>query len=206
MEKTKVMKVMNIKNNINNIWKYVWFEFTGKNAPLYGKKFGFSRNNDVIKCRNFTAVTLLLEHLFTNQTENPPVGYYEVLSTFYKILDINMNKRITEKSNITDGIVSYINCHYNKAKLSVPELCDYFNVSHSYLCRIFKNAKKCSIKNYIIKVRINEACKLLETSSLTIKEIASSVGYSDDIHFMKIFKKYTGKTPSEYSKHTTDLS
>ena len=179
-------------------WKYVWFEMLGEMSQVYGEKMGFSDETNVKRCRSFEKNGLLLEKIFTDRAKNKAIGYYDVLSVFYKVLDANVRK--TENQSTVDGVIDYINCHFSRTDLDVPEICYKFNISHSYLCRIFKNAIGGTVKNYITRVRINEACRLLETSDSGIKEIADLVGFSDSIHFMKVFKKITEKTPTEYRK------
>ena len=51
---------------------------------------------------------------------------------------------------------------------------------------------------YLRKLRMERALELLETSLLSIKEIAAKVGYNDSSHFMREFKKSYGSTPSQY--------
>lgn len=55
-----------------------------------------------------------------------------------------------------------------------------------------------SFLDYLTNVRIEEAIRLLNGQSDTIKEVAAKVGYKDIKQFRMVFKKYTGLTPSEY--------
>ena len=50
-----------------------------------------------------------------------------------------------------------------------------------------------------------DACLLLETTRLTVDEIAQRVGYQDRANFTRAFKKLTGKTPSEYRDWVASL-
>ncbi len=186
----------------DNPWEYVWFSFVGSNADLYGKKLGFDSENYLIKCKDFPHVEVILKRLFDKKLNNNSLGYYDILSGFYKILNIHIQENThIGKTELSESVINYVNCHYNKPELSLPELCSYFNISHPSLCRMFREENGCSVKSYIIKTRINEAAKLLINTNLNIKDIAFSVGYSDDIQFMKMFKKEKGLTPSEYRKN-----
>ncbi len=187
-------------------WKYAWFNLEGESAVFYGETLGFSQENPVGKCKNFNNVCLLLEHIFTKKTNQIPVGYYDVLSCFFKIMDYNTRGNNTENINLPEAIADYVKGSYNKIDLTVASICDYFNISHSYLCRIFKETHNCSVKNYIVRVRMNEACRLLESTTLGVKEIAFSVGFADHIHFMKTFKAHTQKTPTEYRRNIASAS
>ncbi|WP_309245234.1 helix-turn-helix domain-containing protein [Clostridium estertheticum] len=53
-------------------------------------------------------------------------------------------------------------------------------------------------QEYLIKYRVNKACKLLSNKDLTISEISRSVGYDDPLGFSKIFKQIKGVSPKSY--------
>lgn len=85
--------------------------------------------------------------------------------------------------------------------LNLKELSQSLNVHPSYLSREFsKYFDDLSFGNYIRKLRIEKAIHLLHESKHTLAEIAYLTGFSDQSHFNRIFKKHTGKNPSEYRK------
>jgi len=63
---------------------------------------------------------------------------------------------------------------------------------------LFKQVTGISFKEYLNKVRIEEAKSLLEHTDYSIMEIAVACGYSDQSYFTKVFKKATGITPKQY--------
>ena len=64
----------------------------------------------------------------------------------------------------------------------------------------FKAETGTTPSKYIINLRMRMAIELLETSSLSIKEISAMVGYSNFNFFTRIFKSFTGKSPTQYRK------
>lgn len=85
--------------------------------------------------------------------------------------------------------------------LSLKELSESLNVHPSYLSREFsKYFDDLSFGDYIRKLRIEKAIILLDDPNHTLSEIAYLTGFSDQSHFNRIFKKFTGKIPSEYRK------
>lgn len=85
--------------------------------------------------------------------------------------------------------------------LSLKELSESLNVHPSYLSREFsKYFDDLSFGDYIRKLRIEKAIVLLDDPKHTLSEIAYLTGFSDQSHFNRIFKKFTGKIPSEYRK------
>jgi AraC-like DNA-binding protein len=85
--------------------------------------------------------------------------------------------------------------------LSLKELSESLHVHPSYLSREFSMYfDDLSFGDYIRKMRIEKAIVLLHDQKNTLAEIAYLTGFSDQSHFNRIFKKYTGKNPSEYRK------
>jgi AraC-like DNA-binding protein len=85
--------------------------------------------------------------------------------------------------------------------LSLKEVSENLKVHPSYLSREFsKYFDDLSFGDYIRKLRIEKAMQLIDTSKHSLAEVAYLTGFSDQSHFNRIFKKYTGKNPSEYRK------
>lgn len=79
------------------------------------------------------------------------------------------------------------------------------NAMESRTCYVekFKQLFKMTPFEYLRKLRVNQAIKLLTTTSKSVAEIAQSCGFSDSAHVIKIFKEDTGLTPSKYRKAAT---
>ena len=75
----------------------------------------------------------------------------------------------------------------------------YIILDHDYSNKIKVITSECPYK-YQLKIRINRAIEMLENTPITISDCAESVGFSDPAHFSKIFKQYTGHTPTYYKK------
>ena len=82
--------------------------------------------------------------------------------------------------------------------ISVNSLAKYIGINRKYLCTIFKNILGQTPIEYIIKTRMDKACHFLTNHNLSIAEVSTSVGYSDQFVFSKQFKKIIGQTPSYY--------
>ncbi|MDR1641098.1 MAG: helix-turn-helix transcriptional regulator [Clostridiales bacterium] len=70
----------------------------------------------------------------------------------------------------------------------------------SYLCKHFKSETGKTISEYVNEVKIEECCLLLETTDLSLREIAVQLGYSSQFYLSSTFKKVTGGTPMLYRK------
>lgn len=85
--------------------------------------------------------------------------------------------------------------------LSLKEISKNLEVHPSYLSREFsKYFEDLTFGEYIRKLRIEKATQLMHSPKYALTEIAYLTGFSDQSHFARIFKKYTGKSPSAYRK------
>lgn len=83
-------------------------------------------------------------------------------------------------------------------KISAKDLCFHFNYSRAYLSKIFKTATKMTIGEYITKLKIREAKKLIRANRYTLSQISDMLKFDNQHYFSKVFKKVTKFTPSQY--------
>lgn len=85
--------------------------------------------------------------------------------------------------------------------LSLKEISVGLDINPAYVSREFsKYFDNLSYGEYIRKLRIEKATELLHNTNHSLSEIAYLTGFSDQSHFTRIFKKHTGKNPSDYRK------
>lgn len=180
--------------NDNNPWEYVWFAFKGEDSARYGEAMGFSNNIPVIKQKQSHKIKYSLERLF-EQLKKQTIGYYGILSCFYEIIEFSVSG---EQDNDITKIKEIIDSNFTIQDFSIEKLCKEVNFSHAHLLRLFKKEYGITISKYLIKKRINFAANLLKNSYLSVSSVAFSSGFSDEIHFMKTFKKEMGVTALTY--------
>jgi len=81
-------------------------------------------------------------------------------------------------------------------KLTVKDLAKLVNLNRAYLGRLFKQQTGVTIDQYIIQIRIRNAETMLQNGNFKIHEVAEHCGFSDPIHFYKLFRKMRGFPPS----------
>lgn len=95
--------------------------------------------------------------------------------------------------------ISFIRKNYQD-NISLDIVSQEVFVSSYYLSHLFREEMDMTFVDYVNKVRIDKSKELLRENVKNINEISSSVGFGDQNYFTKTFKKYTGITPSKYSK------
>lgn len=73
-----------------------------------------------------------------------------------------------------------------------------FNLSHSYLSHLFKQATGVSLGHVLHEQRLQRAAHLLATSNMSVKEIASAVGYEHTSSFTRAFERRFERGPRSY--------
>lgn len=185
-------------DNEKTKWEHITFEITGECAKNYIEMMGLTPDNPIKNCEDYEEVLSLIKVIFDKYIEENTVEYYDVLSAFFKIIACNAKRTTPKPQNLSNIIKEYINHNYMDAQLTVESVCEVYKVNPSYMSRIFKQDISLSIKSYITNLRMAEARRLLRDTKITAKEIAFSVGFSNETHFLKTFKKHQGMTPKQY--------
>ena len=97
------------------------------------------------------------------------------------------------------NIADYISDHYAEP-ITLDGLAGIFYLSKFYLSRSFKEVTGYGVNEYVNILRTKRAKQLLEETSLSISEIAATVGYESITYFEKVFKTYMSISPLKYRK------
>ena len=108
----------------------------------------------------------------------------------------NIKKGNTPKNSISSSL-EYIHGNF-ASEISINKLAKIENLSISRYNTVFKEHFGIPPIKYIIKLRMSNACRLLECTDMSIKQIGMLSGYDDPHFFSKLFKKYVGLSPLAY--------
>ncbi len=151
--------------------------------------------------------------------EEKQMGYKESLRALLMWMLIELNRAyrdsgsqdfsyvIEEKikhKKVISQVLLYIEEHYDE-DINLGELADRLYVNQSYLSREFKKSTGYSMVKFITNKRIREARELLRSTSLSVTEIATRVGYNNITHFHTMFKKEIGISPKEFRKQLSTM-
>ncbi|MDR0992112.1 MAG: response regulator transcription factor [Ruminococcus sp.] len=120
----------------------------------------------------------------------------EMTDMLVKISDSNYGN--TTRSNI-EKVVDYINHNFQK-ELRLEYLAQIFGYNSAYLGKVFTRHTGENFNNYLDRIRITEAKRLLETDNYKVYEVAEMVGFSNINYFHNKFKKMVGISPLAYKK------
>lgn len=111
-------------------------------------------------------------------------------------------KKGKSPSKLVIDVSNYVQHHLSEP-IDVEALAKSMFLSRTYLATKFKKESGTTLTDFILKEKVEEAKRLLRYTDKHATAIAVYLGFSSQSHFVNVFKKYTGKTPSEYRKlHT----
>ncbi len=112
--------------------------------------------------------------------------------------------RFTTGNKRVATIHEYLMHHYLE-EIDLKKLASLVNMAEGSLCRFFKMKVGITLFEYLNKIKVEYACKLLMDPDLNILKISLDSGFNNLSHFNKQFRKITGVTPSEYRKRFKGL-
>lgn len=194
------------RSDTEDPWKYYWVGFNGRYAAKYLKKIGLQITNPIFTCAKDNDLLQITMNMIEAQKVSAGRDFF-LTSLLYQYLGelsckIECPVNLDSKGrNIGQSYVQkamdYIQKNYSK-KVTIEEIANYIGIERKYMSRLFAETLHASPQNYLIDYRMDKACLLLLQDSLSIEDIANSVGYSDSSLFSKMFKKRKGLSPSKY--------
>jgi AraC family transcriptional regulator len=93
----------------------------------------------------------------------------------------------------------FISAYFNRP-LALKQIAELVEAHPVYLAREFHKHYHCTVGEYVRRLRVESACQRLSDSDEPLSNIALTVGFSDQSHFSRTFKRLTGMTPAKYRK------
>lgn len=147
----------------------------------------------------------LVEQMFAEYAAHRP-GCTEIIRGLLIVCLVTLLRCADEEepshtaNDLTRSIITYIETHA-ASHCTLEDAAAALNYSPPYLSRRFKLDTGMTFSAYRQKTRIDNACRLLANTDLSVEVIARSVGYTDMKHFHRLFRRARGMTPREYRMH-----
>ena len=125
----------------------------------------------------------------------------KLLETFAKHLSLLANQIVVQAEESESPLVRRARAYIlaNQADpIDLAKVAHAMHVSTFYFCKIFKRATGLTFTQYLSRVRVEKAKKLLLNPHLRISEIAYNVGFQSLTHFNRVFRQVVGQSPTEY--------
>ena len=173
-----------------------------------GNESNFSGDERAKLIRSLNIAECLLKPVRTEKISEAVLKYSERSGSSLRVSP-RMKKRLRfypdhVMSKEIKHALAFIESHY-KENIHLPLIAGEVNMSSYYFSRLFKKEVGVNLSQYILHKRIETAKQMLAETERSIVDISVSVGFREHNYFGKIFKKFTGATPSEYRNKSTQL-
>lgn len=184
-------------------WTYSWIGFRGAQVDSILSRTRLTPEHPVFPM-DWKVMPHMYEHLTeansheSNRDIQIKANLYEFMSALITAIPASPVSD-TQPHKVDSYIIQtmeYIHAHYYES-ISIEQLSSLVKLERKYFSAIFKEATGMPPQQYLLQYRMDKACDLLEKSSYTIGEIASSVGYPDPLSFSKMFKRLKGVSPKQ---------
>ena len=181
--------------------KFFWIEFSGFQASVLIAQTAFSRKTPTVGRLGQAGFEYLFEYpncssrtLYDNYRNNAVLLL--IFSYYLEHYPVGKDK----ESEYLKEASELIRQNYSDPSFNVQKLADLMQIDRSYLYRIIKDSIGISPVEFLTNCRISIAEMLLIKESLSVKEVAFAVGYTDQLYFSRAFKRLSGSSPSEHRK------
>lgn len=185
-------------------WEYVWIEFDGLRVKEALALTELSVNSPVYHAHSKDLRAQLLNEMLyiVHHTKESP---FHLIGHLYLFLDYltqsAKSAKLVQSSKMSDyyikEAINYIEQNFQN-DISIEDIAAICGINRSYFGKIFRSAIGRSPQEFLMNYRMVKATELLKLTSLSIADIGSAVGYSNQLHFSRAFKTIYGISPREW--------
>ncbi len=183
-----------------NPWHYAWVGYQGEAAGAFTRMAGLDSLNRVFTPADPAEVwhTLTVMRRDVRALRLHQMAAVGSLYRFFSLIAPEEDAAAgTPNSRYLDKALWFMENGCDRA-VSVQETADYVGLSRSQLYRVFMTGCGCSPKETLSRIRLRQALRLLESTSLTVEEIARQIGLQTGAQLSRIFRERGLPSPSVY--------
>lgn len=165
------------------------------------KKYSYADKHFLLEVGDTTIMNEMLRQLCENYITPGSLQALRSKTLFLRALEelifCAQKQRYNKNEYFIENVIDYIHNHYMET-ISITRLAEIFGMDGRRFSYIFQKNLGMSPLAYLTEYRINRAKELLIQEGNSITAVASCVGYTDPLYFSRLFKKYSGMSPSNY--------
>ena len=194
-----------VKSEFKNTMNVDWVAFSGYLVEKYLDRAHLTIFEPVFEDVEDKELEGYFDRL-VDVSRHMPNRYCKLMAQLYSIFAFILDHTFVEKAPASTPAevillksLDFIDINY-QSDISVEDIAQSVGCNRKTLYNVFKNLTGFSPRDYLIYYRMWKATVLLKNPQLSIDMVATAVGYGDQFHFSKEFKKNVGLPPSEYRK------
>lgn len=183
---------------------------------LFKQYFTECTKDYIVRCKRYAVINLLVEAINKTDQRFRKEYFYDLLftskepevlksTTLLVLNEIVRNRqsdspavRANNSLQLAQRGKQLIDQNFTNPLIGLYWISEQLEVSNTHLSTTFKQAFGEGVVSYINRLRIEKAKQLLASTELSVKAIADAVGFSGDISFIRVFKKYEGVPPGRF--------
>lgn len=190
-------------------WYYVWLHFSGVKLEKYLHEIRLSKRSPIFRVDDPAYCGRQIEDLFRvatqceDQIRVEAYGLGVCYGLFAQVLQANQNAGASAEeaerpqAAYVERAIHYIGEHLGE-ELRMTQVASAVGLNPNYLCSLFRTETGLSIQEYMIRLRMQTARRLLMDVDNSVADVARMVGYKNSASFCKAFKKTYHITPGTY--------
>lgn len=185
-------------------WTIHWFHAVGTAVPAYGAELGLTPARPITHVPGEVSLLALFEEVLDAVEHGyTPTQLLYASQTLAHLLGRMIWLRNQSPRGVPDvgqqvaQSIEFMKQHLSRS-LRVSQLAVLAGISAARYSELFRERTGYSPIDYFIRLRMHRACQLLDTTGLSVKEIAAHLGYNDPFYFSRLFKQVNEVAPSEY--------
>lgn len=194
-------------------WTYSWVAFQGASAEYCAANDKLSVEQPVFACEQDDVIHSCIRQMYEasrlSRAGSRDLRMTAALCSFLAVImdsvDSNVQcKRFESGKDVyVSRILAYTETNYSRS-FRIEDMAHELGLTRKYMSSLFKEAVGIPPQQYVFQYRLDKARELLKKASLSIREVAYSVGYQDQLLFSRMFKKTFDISPSEFRNNEYD--
>lgn len=156
-----------------------------EDGRIFERFFGLTPDNRHVRDNAYFSLYLQVQSIINS-----------IIGTLIQESGADMIRQGQTESRLIPAI-EYINQRY-KNDITLKKLAELCYLSENYFHKLFRTTFAVTPLHYVLQLRMDEAVRLLSSTSMTIKEMAEELGYNDAAYFTRTFSKYFGTSPAKF--------
>lgn len=180
-------------------WTIWWAHVRGTDVAELVEASGIRPGNLVLSLRSIDRITSLLDEIVTSlERDMTPARLVATSGMAWRLLtQLAVDRLLPEDGTPLERAMRYLQERVD-GHVHVAELAALVGISPSHLAALFRQATGGGVLAHHLSLKMARARRLLDTTDLTVAEIARQVGMDDPFYFSRQFRKIHGASPTAY--------
>lgn len=187
------------------LWDVRWVAFEGSVCDEILERFGMTvpiviaAPEETTMEKTFDRMVISQENdsLYCDHTCSGLV--YDYLIEFHRLMDANADRAKSRQISMLLPVLRFMHDNF-RSDISMTQLSNIMGVTPQHFCRVFRKTMNVSPNEFLTRIRLDEAKRLLNEKDVSVSEVAVRSGFRDAGYFSTVFRKHEGISPVQYKK------